>query len=631
MQTPSSPSLLAPPTCRACWAVLWLALLPAQAMSHSALADLSLEQLTQLVVTSVSRKREPLAHTKASVFVITANNIRRSGVTSLAEALRLAPNLHVARANANQYAISARGFNDVLSNKMLVMIDGRTVYSPLFSGVFWEAQSLMLDEIERIEVVSGPNTTVWGSNAVNGHINVITRQATATQGTGLSLQAGTDGSDAAVRHGFTLDNGAAVRVFAHSFYRRSSEQAEGVELGDAAHGVHAGLRADWAREDDLFSLSGDAYESRLDQLPAEQHLAGASLRGRWVRGFSLKRQLLVQTTLAQARRDRPGAVSETLNTVDASAQYRFEPAEGNDMVTGVNLRHGVDDVENTPTTVLTPPDRSLSWLRAFVQNELELSPNISLTTGLSLDRNPYTGWEVQPNLRLGWRMSDSAFFWTALSRAVRAPSRIDRELTQPGIGFIGGPDFRSEVAHVLELGHRGQPAENWSYSATAFVQSYRHLRSVTQTPAGMAFQNNVQGHTQGLDAWSSWRVNSRWRLDGGLALLRKRLHVNPGAPDVNSLMWLGNDPRSRLSLASVFDISPAHSLRASVRHTSRLPDPEVPAWTAVDARWGWRLSRALELSLLLNNLFDPNHAEWGPAANRVEFKRSAALQLRWNL
>jgi iron complex outermembrane recepter protein len=599
----------------------------AAALAVTDLADMTLEQLSRIQVTSVSRRAESLAEAAASVFVITAQDIRRSGAASLPEALRLAPNLDVARVDANQYAISARGFNNVLANRLLVMIDGRTVYSPLFSGVFWEAQDVMLEDVERIEVISGPGATMWGANAVNGVINVITRPARDTQGALAAVLGGDHDTGAALRYGGTL-GAAHYRVYGKYTEREPSERASGVPVRDASHMGLLGLRADWGGGRDAFTLKAEAYEGKVDAPPGARRPSGANVLGRWARFLGADSGFVLQAYFDRTERDQPGAIREKLDTYDIEFQHDFVPLARHRLIWGGGVRHAHDRLENLNPAVLAfvPASRTLDWANLFAQDEIELGAELSAILGLKAERNPYTGTELLPGARLAWTPNPRSLAWAAWSRAVRAPSRIDRELFTPTLA--GGPDFRSEVSRVLELGYRGQPSRRLSYSVSAFHHRHERLRSLRPAPAGLQFANDIEGRSRGVEGWASWRALPSWRLTAGGTYLNRRLQVRPGAVDAGGMAALGADPRSWWSLRSALDLSPRHELDVAVRRAGSRPTG-VPAYTAVDARFAWLPSRELQLSLTLHNLFDRGHAEFGAPETRAEFDRAVFLKLLW--
>jgi iron complex outermembrane receptor protein len=604
--------------------------LAAEPQRVSSLADLSLEQLRDVVVSTVSRVEERLDRVPASVYVISADDIRRSGAATIPEALRLAPTLDVARADANQYAVSARGFNNVLANKMLVLIDGRTVYTPLFSGVFWEAQDVMLEDVDRIEVVTGPSTALWGSNAVNGLIHVITKSAAATGGALATLRYGDRESGLAVRYGGAVGDAAHFRIYAKSYDRRDTHRVDGSSLEDAAYGLQTGFRADWSRGPDALTLQGDAYRGNADQPGGARRFSGANVQARWQRGFE-GGEASAQVVADHTERVHPGSFGERLDTIDAVAQVTWKLGERQTVIVGGGLRRASDRVDNSPSLAFLPADTHLTWSRVFAQDQIEVRKDLTLSLSASVEGNPYTGTEWLPGVRLGWTPSEGHLAWASYARAVRAPSRIDRDFFAPGsppFVLAGGPDFVSEVSDVYELGYRGQASAALSYSLTLFEARHRRLRSLAPTAAGLQFENGIGGFSRGVESWARWRVSEAWHLDAGLVLQNERLAVTAGATDAGGLAALGNDPHRLVTLRSSAEIRSGWSWEVAARHVGPRPLPVVPAYTAVDSRVVWRATTAVELSLGVQNLLDRRHAEWGPPANRAEIERSVFALLR---
>ncbi|HVL76172.1 MAG TPA: TonB-dependent receptor plug domain-containing protein, partial [Noviherbaspirillum sp.] len=398
------------------------------------LVDLSLEQLSEIVVTSVSRRDERLSDAAASIYVIRGEDIRRSGAGSLPEALRLAPNLQVARVNASDYAISARGGNSTTANKLLVLIDGRTVYTPLFSGVFWDAQAVMLADIERIEVISGPGTTMWGANAVNGVINIITRNAADTVGTLAETRVGQRERGVAVRHGTALGEQAHLRIYGMSSQSDATRRADGSLGGDRASHAQAGWRADWQRSGDHLTLQGDVYRARTGRTPGGPELAGANLLGRLSRRLDGDQDLVLQAYLEHSEREVPRSFHQRLDAVDVEFQHALTPAPAHRLMWGAGLRHARDRVDSGPVIAFLPPSRTLNHAHVFVHDQWTLSDRVGLGAGLKLEKNPDTGIEVMPDLRLTWRIGEAGLAWGTLARAVRAPARLDRDLYVPAVG-----------------------------------------------------------------------------------------------------------------------------------------------------------------------------------------------------
>jgi iron complex outermembrane recepter protein len=600
------------------------------------LVELSFEQLSSLRVSSVARREQRLSDAPAAVFVITNDDIRRSGATTLPEALRLAPNLQVARADANQYAITARGFNNVLANKLLVMIDGRTVYSPLFSGVFWEAQHVMLEDIERIEVISGPGATLWGANAVNGVINVITRRAADSQGGLVAAGGGNREAATSLRWGGAFGNDGHYRVYASGIDRDPTELANGAPVRDASKTGQLGFRADWGTQSSSFTLQGDAYRTDIEQLPGgSRDLAGGNVLARWTRTLQDDASLRLQAYYDRVERNQPGAILERLDTWDLDAQYGFRFGARQRMLLGGGYRYIHDEITNLgPALAFRPPSDNLHRAHVFAQDEIALSEQLDLTLGLKLEHNNFTGWETLPNARLAWRYAPERLLWSSLSRAVRVPARIDRQFflpANPPFFLAGGPEFKSEVANVAEIGYRAQPTAGISYSITAYHHDFERLRSTEPAPGGARIENRMEGKLNGMTAWGSLQVTDQWRLTAGVARMWQRLRLDPGSASIGGTAAAGNDPRYWWQLGSSFNIAPGHELDVRVRRIGTLPNGPVPSYTAVDLRYGWRVSPKVELSLTVQNLFDPGHPEWGGPANRAEIERAAFFKVLWRI
>ena len=598
------------------------------------LVELSVEQLSQITVTSVARREQRLSDAPAAVYVITNEEIRRSGVTSLPEALRLAPNLQVARADTNQYAISARGFNNVLANKLLVMIDGRTVYSPLFSGVFWDAQHVMLEDIDRIEVISGPGATLWGANAVNGVINVITKRAEETQGALVAAGAGNLERQGSARWGGRIGETGRFRVYGTFTDRDNSKLTSGAPVQDASENFQAGFRTDWGSADSRFTVQGDAYRNDVDQLPGgSRDLSGANVIARWQRQWNHQTAIRIQAYYDLVERNQPGAINDKLHTWDLDAQYEFPLGRAHQFLVGMGARYMRDDLQNLgPALAFVPASRNLQRRHVFVQDGIGLSDTVDLTLGLKVEYNNYTDWEVLPSIRASWRLAPTQMLWTALSRAVRAPSRVDREFfapANPPFQLAGGPDFESEVANVVEAGIRGQPASSLSYSFTVFHHDFDRLRTTEPAPGGAVARNGMEGRLNGISGWGSYRVNSAMRLHGGFSRFWEKRSLDSGVTSIGGTAAAGNDPEYWWHLGSSINFTPRHELDVRVRRVGSLPNGPVPTYTAVDARFGWKVSRELELSLTVQNMTDPGHPEWGPPSNRAEIERAAFIKLLW--
>jgi iron complex outermembrane receptor protein len=606
----------------------WMAAAVAQPADDRSLGDLSLEQLGEIRVISVTGRPVAVQETAASIFVITGEDIRRSAATSLPEALRLAPNLQVARLNSSQYAISARGFNNAVGNKLLVLIDGRTVYSPLFSGVFWDAQDVPLQEIERIEVISGPGGTLWGANAVNGVINVITRAA-GSSGTLVAANAGRLSSQALARTELQA-GGARVRAYAMRLNRDNTFRQSGEMRPDATDKDQAGFRADWLDASREITLQGDAYEGGRDASSnLSPRISGANLLARYKHTAADGSNWQLQAYLDRAQREDDVLFRDRTETADI--EFNHVPATGSThrVIWGAGYRHARSQADRTAAVLFQPALRQMSWANVFAQDEWRLSERVRLTAGLKLEHNAFTGLEALPTLRASWSPGAAHAVWASLSRAVRAPSRIDRDFffpSSPPFFIKGNPDFDSEIVNVAELGYRGQPNASLNYSLTAFHHDARGLRGGTPGPS--LIQNRVAGVVEGVEAWGTWTVNPAWRLSGGLVSLRKSLAGSPGT-SATSVPDLGNDPREQWQLRSSFDLPRQMELDVWVRHVGSLPSPQVPAYTATSLRLGWRPVPQWTVSLQVQNLFDPNHAEFNAVSAASQIPRSAFLSLEW--
>jgi len=615
--------------------------------SADRLTDLSLEELSNIQITSASKRAERLSDAPASVFVITGDEVRRSGATSLPEALRLAPNLQVARASANGWAISARGFNSASANKLLVLIDGRSVYSPLFSGVFWDVQDLMLEDIERIEVISGPGATLWGVNAVNGVVNVITRSSGQTQGGMLSAGAGNQEAQLAVRHGGSLGADGAFRVYAKQSHRSHTETADGSFVNDSSHTTQLGFRTDWGQASDKVTVQGDAYTGKREQpLPGMLSItgvnlvlgtisvSGANLVGRWERRLADDASISAQFTYDRIERTVPPTFVDKADIADLQLQHAWRPSPAHALVWGAQYRYAADNVTSTsPYVAFLPARTDQAWGSLFAQDEITLAPDWHLTIGARAEHNDYTGTEFLPSARLAWKPATNHLVWGAVSRTVRAPSRFDRDVfvpAQPPFLLVGGPDFQSEVAKVYELGYRGQPTSDLSVSVTAFQADYDrlHTQEVSASRTFLFFANGMRGTVRGVEMWGSYQALPQWRLRAGFTRLLQDLEVKPGSNDTTSVAAAeGGNPSHQWMLRSSFDLPRRMELDLTARYVSELPLPNVPGYLAVDLRWAWQPRPGVEVSITGQNLFGPPHGEFTSVATRTAFSRAVFAEL----
>jgi iron complex outermembrane receptor protein len=591
------------------------------------LGDLSLEDLGRIPVTSVTGRPQPVEEAAASIFVITAEDIRRSAATSLPEALRLAPNLQVARINANQYAISARGFNNAIGNKLLVMIDGRTVYSPLFSGVFWDAQQVMLEDVERIEVISGAGATLWGANAVNGVINVITRAAQDTQGLLVAGHAGASGNEASVRFGDRFDGGA-WRVYATQLDRSHTTLPSGNAIDDHQDRQQAGFRTDWRGAADTATVQGDLYQAGGDgQTSTSADMSGANLLARWHHDLADGANWQLQGWFDQSSRDEAIEIHDHVRTVDL--QFDHVPALGKDhqLIWGLGYRYAIDETDPTALVAFIPGTRVLRWANIFAQEEYRASERLRLTGGAKVETNVYTRPEFLPTLRATYDLGDPGSLWVAASRGGRAPARLDRDFyfpAKPPYVIEGGPSFQSEVANVFEVGLRGQQAPGISYSVTAFHDQYQKLRAGQSAPTTV--DNLAWGGISGVETWGNADLARDWRVSLGWMALRESLRASPQA-GADSVANLGDDPRQQWSIRSTSRLARTVDFDVTIRHVSSLPAPAVPAYSVADLRLEWRWMPSVNVSVLVQEL-GRRHVEFDPSSS-ARFGPAAFIKLEW--
>ncbi|HLQ67520.1 MAG TPA: TonB-dependent receptor [Candidatus Limnocylindrales bacterium] len=592
------------------------------------LKKLSLEELFDLEVTSVSSKPEPVSEAAAAVRVVTGDDIRRMGALSIAEALRYIPGIEVARVDSRQYAITARGFNGTVANKLLVLIDGRSVYTPLFSGVFWEAQDVFLEDVEQIEVIRGPGATVWGANAVNGVINVISKPARDTQGL-LVTGGGGNGERGfgGLRYGRALGQNAFVRVYGKGFQRDASLRPNGQKAGDEFTMGQGGFRADWTPATaNAITLQGDVYGGAIDQ-PAsdDQEISGGNVLARWAHHFSPLSDLQLNVYYDRTNRTIPNVFDEGLDTYDATLRHRLAVGGAHDIVWGLGYRQSLDVIRNSPGLAFLPDHLKRRVFSGFVQDEITLAENrLVWTLGSKVEHNDYTGVEYQPSTRLAWTPAAKQTVWAAISRAVRTPSRIDRDLfvpASPPYFLAGGPDFDSEVLRAFELGYRVQPSPRVTASLASFYDSYDKLR--TLEPGSPAFlANGMDGNSHGVEASADVQAREWWRVSGGYAYLKLELSATPGSADTTSVKQTGDSPRNQWYLRSSVTLPHDLALDVGIRSVGKLPHQGVPSYIACDGRFGWQPTKEVEIALVGSNLFEPQHPEFGTAASRREVARS---------
>lgn len=619
------------------------------------LADLPIETLMQLEVTTVSKKAVSLAETPAAVTVVTHDDIIRSGAMNIPEAVRLVPGLEVAQVDASQWAISARGFNDVFANKLLVLQDGRSIYTPLFSGVFWDIQGTMMDDIDRIEVIRGPGATMWGANAVDGVINIITRSAKDTQGVLLTLGGGTEErAFAGVRYGGKISENAFFRVYGMYGNHDDSTLVAGNDANDSWQQGRWGFRTDWDISDqNQLTLQGDAAIGEFEQAigvfdPAATNLTrivrgndrvnAGNILGRWTHTFSADSDLQVQAYYDRTERNSV-IFDEKRDTFDIDFQYRVGIGNRNDIVWGAGYRVTSDKVGNSSTISLNPESRTVNLFSAFVQDEIALVPDkLSLMIGSKIEHNDYTGIEFQPSGRAHWTPLENQTFWASISRAVRSPSRVEDDVTlnqvlPPGGLFPGSPaavtttygnrDFLSEELLAYELGYRVQARKNLSLDVALFYNDYDHLRSIEPGPSPtqpaapgsipLHIANDLFGETYGGEAAVVFQVTPRWRIEPGFSLIEMQLHKRASSQDNSSEKDEGKSPEQQWSLRSSMELPHAVSLDCMLRYVDSLPGLDLGSYWGLDLRVAWRPTRWMELSVVGQNLIENRHQEFSPS------------------
>lgn len=592
-----------------------------------------------LEVTSMSRKAEPFVATAGAVGVMTGQDIQQTGARSIADALRYATGLNVARVDSRVWAVSARGFNAAESNKLLVLMDGRTVYTPLFSGVHWDAQDTLLADLDRIEVIRGPGATMWGANAVNGVISITTKDARYTQGGLLSVGAGTEEQAfASARYGGEVPGKLYYRVYAKAYQRDDMLKLDGSPGHDSMRGAQGGFRMDSARAEDAghWTIQGDYYQTeiRSEGMP-DSPVAGGNLLARLTRNLSGDAELTTQVYFDHVARDIFGQYSEVLHTYDFDTQLRFSPWTRHEIVAGVNYRSASDHTGNTGTTQFAPSRRRIETAGAFVQDEMRwLDGRLGLIMGSKLEYHESVGWEFQPSARLAVR-GPKRTLWAAVSRAVRTPSRYDEDLRFPNTRrplLVGNPDFAPESVVAYELGYRAQPLRTLTWDVSFFYNDYRDLRSQERSalPAQRVFGNKLRAQSDGAELSAKWQLFRRWQLEAGYAFLHESFEMAPGSTDTTAGIQEWNDPKHTAHLRSSLQIRPGLEWDVGVRYVSSLPHPAQQAYTAVDSRIVWRVGGQWEFSVVGQNLFDPAHTEFGagqPNARQVE--RSLYGSMTW--
>jgi iron complex outermembrane receptor protein len=638
------------------------------------LSTMSIEALMDLQVTSVSRRAEPLSRAAAAITVITQEDIRRSGATSIPEVLRMVPGLDVAQMDASTWAISALGFNTQYATFMLVLVDGRTVYDPTFNGVRWDAQDTVLEDIDRIEVICGPGAALWGQNAVNGVINITTKKASETQNTLVTVTAGNlQAPETVVRYGAPAGSKGHYRIFGKYSNHQGQDLAPGAQASDGWHNLRAGFRGDWDLSGrDSLTLSGQGYQGILHHLenrivsllPAVQqvvtspvHSNGANILMRWQHSFSGRSDMTLQTYYDHTD-SRDGAFGERRNTGDLDFQHHVAIKSRHDLVWGLGLRHTVDYTSGSFQTSFTPRIDRNTTFSFFVQHELTLVPGrLRFVSGARLTDDNYTGLEIQPDGRLLWTPRANQSFWLAMSRPIGEPSFSSTSVrflqgvsSGPGgvpvlPAVLGNPALGDVNTFTVQVGYHGQLSRSVSLNTASFYSRYKGVRSgslgapfleIDPMPAHLVvplyLQDGIRGETHGLELSGTWQVTSRWRLAAGYTLLLMNLRDAATGSTASAASTVGTSPQNQFQAHCYVNLPRRWEWDTFVYQTGKLPTDTIPAYTRVDTRVGWSFAERASISLVGQNLSQPRHFEFGPTSgsiNTSQVKRSGYAKITW--
>jgi iron complex outermembrane receptor protein len=624
---------------------------------------MSLDELMDQEVTSVAKQPQPLGQAPAAIQVVTGDEIRRSGASSIPEALRLADNLDVAQLSSSQWDISARGFNTSgFSDKLLVLMDGRSLYTPLLAGVIWNMQDYLLEDIDRIEVISGPGGTLWGANAMNGVINITSKNSRDTQGLYVEGGGGSWLQDfAAVRYGGTLSSNVFYRVYGKYFDRDAEVYADGTSAHDSWNRGQGGFRIDAdGSQNDQFTLQGDIFGGDNNSTPggegtpnAEGTSGGGNLLGRWKHTYSDDSDMSLQLYYDRNHLEAPfqsagaipaGTLTDDLDTYDLDFQDRFPIGTWNKIVWGFGYRFTQDVVQDAPLVAFLPNTLDQNLYNTFVQDEIKLRENVFFTLGSKLEHNDYTGFEFEPSARIQWNVTDKQMIWGAVSRAVRTPSRYDRDLSEPspayGTFLTGNSSFESETLIAYELGYRAQMSKKLSGSLSAFYNDYDNLRSLSDTTTTIVplfWGNNLEGDTWGFELSADYQILDWWWLHGGYDFLKENIHVKSGQTDFDDALGETADPENQVFLRSSMDLPWRTELDTSFRWIDTIHNNNggvvgtVPAYAEMDFRLAWHATKNLEISVVGQNLLHDQHAEAGfPGPAQEQIIRSIFGKVAWS-
>lgn len=618
---------------------------PPRADGLSALAEMSLEDLTDIDISSVSKRQEKRSSAAAAVYVITQEDIRRSTAVSLPDLLRMAPGIHVASLDASKRSVSSRGFSGRFANSLLVLVDGRSIYTPLFSGTEWEITDMMLEDIERIEIIRGPGGALWGANAVNGVVNIVTKNAADTQGGLLSLGGGTEYPGfGAFRYGDRTGEHGAYRLHLRYMQRDDAVFDSGGRAADDSMNIRGGGRWDWDWGDSRFTLVADLYGADTSQtfkidgrglLPARRqddvsYFSGGSLLGRWTRNMDSGAQLSLQTYYDH-QDSNSFELGESRDTLDFEAQYRMAAQGRHEFMFGAGLRYYDDRTSGTSGVSLDPASNSKLLFSAFVQDRITLlDDELILTLGTKLEHNDFTGVEIQPNVRLAWTPNERHTLWAAVSRAVRTPALVEvaarvESLSFPGVvaSLYAGDTFDSEELLAFETGYRVVVSDELQLDFALFYNRYENLRSLELDtpflelrpfPPHLAIpfrtRNNLEGNTYGFEVALDWLPASWWRIRLNYSLLEMDLDLKPVTLDIVTGATQESSPEQQVFLGSHFDLGKHTELDLYLRYIDRLAALDIEDYLTMDVRVAWKPSDDFEIAIVAHDLLDSAHEEF---------------------
>ena len=631
------------------------------------LLDYSLEQLLDISVevTSAGKKPQSLKDTAAAIHVITQEDIRLSGMTSLPELMRMVPGMQVACIDGSTWAISSRGFNAKNSDNLLVMLDGRVLQTPTFTGVNWDSQDVVLEDVERVEVIRGSGGTLWGANAVTGVINIITKTAAQTQGSLISVGGGNYERQGMVRYGGKIGEDGHFRLYARGADQNAFSLASGAQGNDRHNLSSTGFRADLPVDgENSLTVQGDAYighgghsGSAISLAPPSStpvgytiDLSGNNQLLRWDHGQNTDGAWSLQFYRDYYQR-RYMNLGEQRHTYDLDFHHHSWWGERHDIVWGLGYRQTGDRFDNTVAVSYAPARRTDHVASAFFQDEIALIRNeFYLTVGSKFEHNNYTGKEIQPNLRLRWKIDEQQTAWAAVSHAVHTPSRTDSDSTViativPGappseLRLLGNPAIRSERIRAYEAGYRIQPTGQLQMDISAFYNEHRDMMTIEPQTAFIesgirimprTFGNKASATTHGLEWSGSWQPAEKWRVKASYSWLEMNINRAPDSLDTSIETEVGRSPRNQLQFHVFHAPDARNDLSASLYYVDSLTSLNVPSYTRMDVRWGWRPQRGLELSLTARNLLDPQHPEFSnPSGPRnTELPRSIVGSATW--